>query len=457
MTSERVIILDGTTGLDRADTRIAATVRDVFADAASEVEAFVLRDERITHCIGCFGCWVETPGLCRAADRGRDIVRAMIRADTVVLVTPVTFGGYSSSLKRLVDRWIQVLLPFFEMVGGELHHPLRYGRFPRLVAVGIRSTPDEAEDPLFRALVARNALNFRAASFAVEVLGRDEADDELRDRLATLVTRRDAAPAWSSIQALVPDPVPTPRAERPAEGRTALVLVGSPKTKKPSTSNVLGRHLLAGMEARGWQGKVLTITAALRDEAWRERMLAAVDAADLVVLAFPLYIDALPALLTQALEVVRDRRRAHGTFRRQRLAAIVNSGFPEAHHNLPALAMCARFASAAGMEWAGGLAMGAGEALSSGVPLAGPAPAGGRPPVGHVIAALDRAAGELADGRPLSPPTAALIARTPIPFVPSALWERLFGFMGGRSWRREAAKHGVGRADLLARPFMAGG
>ena len=43
--------------------------------------------------------------------------------------------------------------------------------------------------------------------------------------------------------------------------------------------------------------------------------------------------------------------------------------------------------------------MGAGEALSSGIPLTGPTAAMTRPPVGHVIAALDRAASELADGQ----------------------------------------------------------
>ena len=25
---------------------------------------FTLREIKLAHCIGCFGCWVETPGLC---------------------------------------------------------------------------------------------------------------------------------------------------------------------------------------------------------------------------------------------------------------------------------------------------------------------------------------------------------------------------------------------------------
>lgn len=452
MDERRIVVLDGTDGRDPAQTRVGAALGDVLRERGDDVEVFALRNEKIAHCIGCFGCWVETPGVCRAADRGRDAVKAMVDAETVVVVTPVTFGGYSSTLKRIVDRWIPVLLPFFEPHEGEIHHPLRYGRFPRLVVVGVKPDCDPAEAELFRAVAGRNALNFRAPSYAAEVFSGDEADGELRVRLASLLIRRDSKRTSDTVAALVPEPVPSAYGEPGGSGGEALVLVGSPKTKTPSTSAVLGRHLLSRLEARGWHGDVLTVTAAVRNPAWRSEMLTAVDAADLLVLAFPLYIDAVPTLLTRALEAILDDRRGRGPIRGQKLVALVNNGFPEAHQNHPALAICARFASDAGFSWAGGLAMGAGEALSSGIPLTERKGAA-RPPVGHVIAALDRAAGELADGRPVSPETQALLARTPIPFLPSSFWRRFFAFTGGRSWRRRAAAHGVSGRDMLARPY----
>ena len=207
--------------------------------------------------------------------------------------------------------------------------------------------------------------------------------------------------------------------------------------------------------ARGWQGEALTITAAIREESRRDGMVAAVDEADLIVLAFPLYIDALPALLTRALEAIGERRAGQPAPRSQRLAAIVNCGFPEAHQTLPAVAICARFAAAAGMGWAGFLAVGGGKALSSGVPLTGRPKDVAQLPVGHVIAALDLAAEELAAGRSIPPSAETLIARTPIPHLPFALWRRFFAFVGAWHWRAEAAQHGVGRAALRARPFLA--
>lgn len=450
MKGTRVVLLDGTAASSEPQQRVAGTLHEVLERTFDEVQTFVLRDERLAHCIGCFGCWLETPGLCRSADCGRDMVRELLYADTVVLLTPVTFGGYSSTLKRLVDRWVQVLLPFFRKMGGELHHPLRYDRFPRLVAVGIQSTPDEAEATLFRCLVARNAINFHSPSSAAEVVREDDGHERIREKLVDVLSRSDPQPDVAALRALVPEP-----SETPVEGgRRALVIVGSPKVGTPSTSGVLGRQLLGGLVERGWEGETRTIRGAIRYEAWRMRMIEAVEAADLVVLAFPLYIDAVPALVTRALEVMHDHFVAERPARPRRLVAIVNSGFPEAHQSLPAVAICERFAASSGMTWAGGLVMGSGEALSSGRPLKGRTGAMAGPPVGHVIAALDRAAAELAAGRPVPRDATTTIARTPIPFLPFAAWRRLFALTGGRHWRSRAAANGVAAADLYARPFM---
>ena len=45
--------------------------------------------------------------------------------DLVIYLTPVTFGGYSSELKRMVDHQIQNISPFFTSVQGEIHHQRR--------------------------------------------------------------------------------------------------------------------------------------------------------------------------------------------------------------------------------------------------------------------------------------------------------------------------------------------
>ena len=220
-------------------------------------------------------------------------------------------------------------------------------------------------------------------------------------------------------------------------GGKALLLVGSPKPR--STSHSLGAYLLARLEERGADVEDMRLVAELRTPHGRQDLLAEVDAADLVILSFPLYVDCLPALAIEALEVVARHRLESPPARRQRFVAICQCGFPEAAHNETALAICRRFAEKTGFEWAGGLAMGAGEAVDD-RPLEH---AGGM--VRGVRRALEMAAEDLSEGRPIRVEAAALMAR---PLMPT--W--LYTFLGNLGWRREARRRGAGPLD--ARPHQ---
>lgn len=217
--------------------------------------------------------------------------------------------------------------------------------------------------------------------------------------------------------------------------RKALLLVGSPKGLK-STSHVLGAALLRRLEAGGMETAEMTVAAALQSTENQHRMHKAVDAAELVVVSFPLYVDGLPAPLVQVLELVADRRRGRlpaspvagpGA---QKIAAVVQCGFPETHQNQPAVDIMRQFAREAGFEWAGALAMGMGGAVA-GRPLD---KAGGM--VRNVVKALDMAAAALLEGREVPPEAARLMGRRLMP-----AW--LYIFMGDRAMKRSARRHGA--------------
>jgi len=216
--------------------------------------------------------------------------------------------------------------------------------------------------------------------------------------------------------------------------RTALVLMGSPKTGNANSAS-LGSYLAERLVGRGVQAQMLSVARAFRSEEATAALLDAVDAADLVVLASPLYVDSLPSGVIRALELIAGRERT----RPARFAAVINCGFPEAAHNETALAICRRFAQESGFEWAGGLGLGMGEAIG-GRPLK---EAGGM--VRHVVKALDLAADALAAGLPLPEGAVRLMAK---PFLPR--W--LYILMGNRGWKRRARKHGVS-SSLDARPY----
>jgi len=135
-----------------------------------------LREMEIAPCRGCFACWVKTPGECIIDDAARDVARAAIHSDLLVYVTPVTFGGYSSTLKKAVDRMIPLILPYFTFVGSEVHHIRRYPTAPNLLGVGLMPERDERQERAFRALIRRNSINFHAADAEVCLLHEGSLD-----------------------------------------------------------------------------------------------------------------------------------------------------------------------------------------------------------------------------------------------------------------------------------------
>jgi hypothetical protein len=222
--------------------------------------------------------------------------------------------------------------------------------------------------------------------------------------------------------------------------QTALLLIGSPKPGASSSAS-LGTYLVEELEQRGLRTDTVNLTRALRSEEATEAMQAAVAAADLVVLSFPLYIDSLPGPVIRALELIAARRAGVTAAAGDKPAfvAICQCGFPEAEQNEVALEICRNFALATGFEWAGGLAMGAGGTT------------GGRPlreirgMLRSAVRALDLAAAELAAGRSLPDEAVRLMAKPAIPGF-------AYRFVANRQWRGELKKQGA-TAPLDARPF----
>jgi len=222
--------------------------------------------------------------------------------------------------------------------------------------------------------------------------------------------------------------------------RSALLLVGSPRGAR-STSASLGGYLLERLAGQGVTASARFVedlpSAATQDHG----LPAAARAADLLIASFPLYVDALPAPVTRAMEAIAaGRLQDRATGGRRDFVAMVNCGFPEAQQAEVALAICRRFAAAAGFCWLGGLAMGLGGTL------------GGRPlgqgdgRFGHVEEGLDLAAAALARGEAVPERAVRLLAR---PIVPPAR----FVAMGNRYWSAKAAARGI-QDRLRDRPYQ---
>lgn len=214
----------------------------------------------------------------------------------------------------------------------------------------------------------------------------------------------------------------------------ALLIVGSPKGAK-SNSFSIGRYLLDRLGDANWTVDNEFVYRAIKDQEKLEDVLQKIDNSNLIILAFPLYVDSMPSQMIKFLEKVFE----HGlpTMASERkLIAICQSGFPESHHNDYALRICSIFAKDAGFHWAGGLSVGGGAAIAS----RDLSEAGGM--MRNLRGALDATANAMIAGKDVPEEAKKLAAKG---FAPP--W--MYNWIVNRNWKKEERNNGV---DLRAMP-----
>ena len=177
------LVLDASRESDTRNQAAADTLAKEFDARGHRVERLSLRDLDIRACTGCFGCWTQTPGECVIADDARHIAEQVVNSGVTAMVSPVTFGGYSSLAKSVLDRMICLVLPTFTMLNAEVHHNPRYEHYPIWLALGTQPEPSAEEAALFARVVERNAVNLHNPSHAVEVVVGGQSAEAAVERL----------------------------------------------------------------------------------------------------------------------------------------------------------------------------------------------------------------------------------------------------------------------------------
>ena len=89
----KITILNGNPGSSSFDNylgRLKATLED--SGQGHTVSQIDLRDLDMSYCIGCFGCWVKTPGVCSSSDGSCEMRRAVIQSDFTLWAAPMLMG-----------------------------------------------------------------------------------------------------------------------------------------------------------------------------------------------------------------------------------------------------------------------------------------------------------------------------------------------------------------------------
>ncbi|MHA1201124.1 MAG: flavodoxin family protein [Candidatus Heimdallarchaeaceae archaeon] len=153
-------------------------------------ESIILNEVEIKSCIGCFKCWDTTPGICSGVkgDTAEEIKKKVVNCDLIVFLTPLTFGGYSSEIKKIVERMLGILQPGVTMKTGRSHHLKRYDRYPSILAIATTNKVNQEESKIFKHLMDRHSFNFYPPSHITEVFDISEDKTVVRERIEQLIT-----------------------------------------------------------------------------------------------------------------------------------------------------------------------------------------------------------------------------------------------------------------------------
>jgi hypothetical protein len=263
----------------------------------------------------------------------------VINSDFTLWAAPLKMGFPSELLKMAMDKHIPLIHPYMEVAYGEAHHLRRYARYPRLGLLLEREpSTDEGDLRIVRDIFCRTAINLKSRlEFS---LTTETAVGSLVERIAT-----------PNLQ-----PLPLPNHLSPTQGiriapPTRLTLFnGSPRGRKGNTP------LMLEQVASGFGRPVETYHLVRMKET--DQMVEALAQAECVLLGFPLYTDAMPAVVKHFIEALQP---LVGRAQNPPLGFLVQSGFPEALHSRYIERYLEKLAARLGSPYLGTIVKGGGE------------------------------------------------------------------------------------------------
>ena len=154
---------------------ISDTPLDIDVSGRSNIAYVDLSQRSISNCVGCFGCWVKTPGKCVIRDDATKIYPLIAQSENVLYVSRVKYGSFDTPMKTILERAIPIQKAFIRLHHGETHHVQRdvKEKNATIIAYG-EITREERE--LFERLVARNAHNMQFRTWRVLFVSDSERD-----------------------------------------------------------------------------------------------------------------------------------------------------------------------------------------------------------------------------------------------------------------------------------------
>ncbi|MCX5707101.1 MAG: flavodoxin family protein [Candidatus Omnitrophica bacterium] len=143
----KVLALSGSPHGEKGCTsHILKNLLEGMQEAGAQTELLELAKYKINHCLGCFICWVKTPGKCVHKDGMSGLLEKYAAADILVFGTPLYHFNMTGLLKDFIDRTLPIAEPWFVSNPdnpGLSSHPSRYQKTRSILLVSPAGFPEK--------------------------------------------------------------------------------------------------------------------------------------------------------------------------------------------------------------------------------------------------------------------------------------------------------------------------
>jgi multimeric flavodoxin WrbA len=312
-------------------------INALLANNDFDIEIIDTANMKIAHCMGCNQCWLKTPGVCAIKDDYETIVKKLVSADNVWLVSDTKFGFIDYRGKRILDRIMPMLNMYIIFRDGWMRHQLRY----HSLNVGVIYKGD-GDRQMLEEWCNRTAANLGGRSLGVIAID-DASGQTITATTATTATAEVATVDNSANPAIVAttstattsaantsnatatastateNAAPAPAPEKVEH---VIIINGSPRVKKISNTDKIIQSFALGLEEAGTTHKLYSLSN--RSE-WDEAREAFMNN-EHIIIALPLYVECVPGLMLEFLTTIPTER-----VRPAKISFILHGGFDEGH------------------------------------------------------------------------------------------------------------------------------
>lgn len=118
----------------------------------------VLENKIKNSCVGCFSCWVKKSFECIFKDQFKNNGKTLLNSDELVIISKCVNGCYSSLVKRILERSISYVRPYFGIREGEIHHKVRTEKQLDFKVIFYNDVSDEEKEVAY-SLINANRKN----------------------------------------------------------------------------------------------------------------------------------------------------------------------------------------------------------------------------------------------------------------------------------------------------------